>query len=277
MLLDCYEDYQPFLRDVLARRRAGNARYSLRAFARDLGISAPQLSGVMRGTKGLSPATATRVAARLKLGGTDQRRFQRLVEKSDARSASTRGAAARDLATSTHAAAFRELTLDGYRLIADWYHFAILELTEIPGVELAPEPIAALLGLDVATVTDAIDRLKRRGLLCRVPGSKTKWRKTDKHLTTSDGVASAAIRETTRQLLHKAEEALETQTVDERDVSTVTFAIDPKRLPEAKRVIAAFRRQMIALLEQEPRSELYCLAVQLFRLTTDAAPERIKS
>ncbi len=267
MLLDCYQEYRMFLRDTFDRRRTNNKSYSLRAYARDLDLSPPQLSCVLRGKKGLSFASAKRVATNLGLCKTDQERFQLLVEKEDARSADKRTTALHQIRKGADTGKFLELKLDTYRLVSDWYHYSILELTAIPRVSITPVSVAHMLGLTTVVAKDAIARLSRLGLLKK---DGKRWIKTETHLTTTDGVPSEAIRETSRQLLQKAIYALEQQPLDERDFSTVTFAINPEKLPDAKRIIAAFRRQMIGLLETPPQSELYCLAVQLFRLTQDS-------
>jgi uncharacterized protein (TIGR02147 family) len=267
LLLDCYQEYRTFLRDTFDRRRTNNASYSLRAYARDLDVSPPQLSCVLRGKKGLSLVSAQRVATNLGLSKKDQERFRLLVEKEDARSSDKRTTALRQIRKGAESGKFLELKLDTYRLVSDWYHYSILELTAIPGVSITPDLVAAMLGLTPAVAKAAIARLSRLGLLKKVG---RRWIKSEAHLTTTDGVPSEAIRETNRQLLQKALAALEQQPLDERDFSTVTFAINPEKLPDAKRIIAAFRRQMIGLLETPPQSELYCLAVQLFRLTQDS-------
>jgi hypothetical protein len=50
-----------------ARRRAANPRYSLRAFARDLGTDHATLSQVLRGRRSLSPRMVRRFGRRLSL------------------------------------------------------------------------------------------------------------------------------------------------------------------------------------------------------------------
>jgi hypothetical protein len=47
----------------------------------------------------------------------------------------------------------------------------------------------------------------------------------------------------------------------------MTMAIDPSLLPEAKEMIADFRRKLCSFLEQGKRSEVYTFAPSLFRLT----------
>ena len=50
--------YQSTLRRILKERQQRNKRYSLRAYARDLGISASFLSDIMKSKENLSPDKA---------------------------------------------------------------------------------------------------------------------------------------------------------------------------------------------------------------------------
>jgi len=62
----------------LTLRRRRNARYSLRAFARDLGVSHSTLSGVVSGRRPASARFVRRVATRL---GLDEREASALVDR----------------------------------------------------------------------------------------------------------------------------------------------------------------------------------------------------
>ena len=55
------------LRTEFSARRQRNARYSLRAFARFLGVDHATLSQILRGRRSLSPRMATRLGRRLGL------------------------------------------------------------------------------------------------------------------------------------------------------------------------------------------------------------------
>lgn len=87
------------------------------------------------------------------------------------------------------------------------------------------------------------------------------------NLTANYGAPNSALRKLARQLLQKAIDSLESQSMDERDVTHVTMAIDPSRLPEAKKMIAKFRRDLCAFLEQGRRTEVYAFSPALFRIS----------
>ncbi len=62
-----HSEYRSFLKAELGDRIAKNSRYSLSAFAKQLGMAKSMLSEVLKGKKSLSIEAAGRVAAQLRL------------------------------------------------------------------------------------------------------------------------------------------------------------------------------------------------------------------
>jgi len=69
--------FSNILRDELERRKSRNHRYSVRAFARHLGVHHSTLSRVMRGTQRLAAPTIGVIAARLRLAADTVRDSER--------------------------------------------------------------------------------------------------------------------------------------------------------------------------------------------------------
>ncbi|MGZ3740999.1 MAG: DUF4423 domain-containing protein, partial [Bdellovibrionota bacterium] len=61
--------------------------------------------------------------------------------------------------------------------------------------------------------------------------------------------------------------AIEAVPTEERDITSMTMAIDPRRLPLAKTLIRKFRFRLADLLETGDRTEVYNLNVQLVPVT----------
>src|SRR5205823_2962609 len=97
------------------------------------------------------------------------------------------------------------------------------------------------------------------GLLAR---EADRLRATDGWTTTHD-VPSGALRRYHAQLLELAARALEDVPVELRDVTAMTMAIHPAKLPLAKEEIKRFRRRLARLLEDESATEVYHLTIQL--------------
>lgn len=87
--------FRSILRKELQRRRRINVRYSLRAFARQLGISPSRLSEILTGRYGLSGTAARALAQRLGLSDDQAAIFADLADAEHARTPARREQAAR--------------------------------------------------------------------------------------------------------------------------------------------------------------------------------------
>lgn len=260
--------YRNFLLQEFESRSSRNARYSLRAFARDIALSPSSLSLVLSGKQGLSRVAATRISGKLGLAGEEGAWFLDLVEAEHGRTESARRLARIRLRKQDSAG--MALSLELFRAISDWHHLAILELTELEGFESSPRWIARALGINARVARAAVARLRKLGLL--EEGADGRLRQTEGFLATPSGVPSEAIKSFHRQILAKAEAALLTQPVEERDFSALIFPMRRSELEWAKGRLKEFRREVTERLEQAPaKDRIYCLSMQLFGLQAGAA------
>ena len=105
-----------YLKAELKRRQERNPCFSLRSFAKWLNISPAQLSQMMSGKRTVTGKTLGKVSERLGLSPVERLQFMQasfpdFVENGAAESIA--------------------LSEDQFRLISDWYHLAILSLTEL--------------------------------------------------------------------------------------------------------------------------------------------------
>ena len=257
--------YQDFLLEEFRSRRGRNPQYSLRAFARDLGMPASKLSQNLRGLCGISVAKAEALAGRLQMRDEEKHLFLALVESQHARSRVAR-AQAEALLTRIREERLDVISLEKFSAVRDWYHFAILELTGVKGFRSDANWIAQKLGLDVAHVEAAVRRLINLGLLS-VDGEA--WVPRGQDLEYAGEVSAPTVREHHKQLMSKAVVALETVPLDAREFGTVTFAVDRALLPELKTLVRDFQHQVNRLGHRGERDSVYALTVQLFPLTAD--------
>lgn len=257
--------YQHYILTEFQERKSRNPSYSLRAFARDVGVAAPKLSEILRGKKGLSEASARKLAPRLGLSKEESDLFVNLVIAKHARRQHEREGAEERLKQLTTRLRFNEASLDSFKVISDWYHFAILELCDLPDFQSSPSWIAKRLQISEKIATEAVHRLFDLGLLAEK--KKGQWYQTEAVLATPSGIPSSAIRNHHRQVLTKAEEALTKFSVEERDFSATTLAVSESHLEEARKMIKTFRRDLAKKLSEAPRKDrVFCLSIQFFPL-----------
>ena len=252
------EFYRQKLQDELSARCDRNPRYSLRAFAQALDLNAGTLSRIFSGKQVPSPKLAQKLAASLDLDSQESENFFRSLTEKQSNRLRQRAAAAYPQPKP------QDLSLKHLRVIADWYHVAILELTYVRGIDLQPRAIAKALGISTTEAKLALERLLELGLL-REEGKRLV--KTSAQLSSADKqLTNAALRRHQRELLEKAIHSLENDPIEARSVTAMTMAIDERKLPEAKKMISDFNRQLCAFLECGERRTVYNLGVALYPL-----------
>jgi uncharacterized protein (TIGR02147 family) len=273
--LNATETLKGQLESELKRRQRINSAYSLRAFARDLGMTAGYLSLVLAGKRQFSLERITQVMQKLGYSATQVSQFLGAMHPA-AVGSPKRGPRVRKLPRRPLSADdvvdpdenVVTLQLDAFQTVSDWYHAAILELTRCADFHGSPEWIAGRLRITVSEAAQACERLLRLGLLAR--GADGRLAKTDNFLSIPSGTPSRALRSYHAQFLEKAKAALDAQNVDERDITNLVVAVDPQQLPALKEEIKQFRRRIGQLLDgplgKDPK-EVYQLGIQLFRLS----------
>jgi len=264
-------NYRDILKRVFASRAARNGSYSLRAFARDIGLSPASLSLVLNQEQGLSRVSAQRIGERLGLSEGERELLCDLVESEHARGRKQRELA--QIRLRKHDIAGTTLQLEVFQVMSDWYHFAILELTMVQGFESSAKWIGQALGIGEKVAALAIERLLKLEMLEEVDGI---LRQTTGFLATPSGIPSDALKKFHQQILRKAEEALYCQSVDERDFAAVVFPLRSADLPWAKQRLKEFRREIMARLEAAPdKDQIYCFSTQLFGLQHKPQPKKL--
>ena len=111
----------------------------------------------------------------------------------------------------------------------------------------------------------AIDRLVRLKMIRR---DSINIATTDAKLRTSNQSRTGdALRKHQRQVLLKSIESLESDPIDKRNHTSMTMAINVKKIPEAKIRIQSFLREITAYLEDGERDEVYEMTINLFPVT----------
>lgn len=232
------------LKAELAKRCERNPRYSLRAFAKALGISPANLSLVMNAKRPPSEKTIERILERLDL---TVRERNRLKSKDNC-----------SLPADAIDASIAEQ-------ICTWQCYALLSLVETKDFKPDLTWIAKRLAISIHEVRVAVEALQKAGQL---DVSQKKW-KAAKDIRVNNKTSTATIRNFHRQLLARAQNSMELDPVELRDISSITFAMSPENMAEAKEEIRRFRLRMSELFEERQKStEVYNLTVQLTPATS---------
>jgi transcriptional regulator with XRE-family HTH domain len=237
-------DFRLFIQREFVNRCRKNPRYSLRAFAKSLGIEPSPLSAILRGKRPISAKMKKRLGLALGFNLEELENFggpQKRTVK------------------------VQQMTLDNYAIIADWYHYAILELIKVKGFKSSPDYIAKALNIGMTEAHIAIERLKRVGLLGINRG---RWFDTTAAVLLSNistEQTGPANKKLQKQILEMSIKSLEEMPLEVRNQTSITVAINSEDLPEAKKRIQNFRRELCAFFESNTKpTHVYHLGISLY-------------
>ena len=255
-------DLRLLLCDELARRCRTNPRYSMRAFARSLKLSHSLLSMILSHKRALSKSAARKIVAALELN-------PELARDALARVGKARAAAEK---MQEAAKTFREVDLDFFSIIADWYSYAILSLLELPNAKFDRHWISRRLNITVTEAKLAMDRLQRVGLLAEDKDGR--WRQTGAPIRLYNPISTEVTRGFHRQLLNKALQALDNEPFERRVFASITLPVSSERVEHARRRIEDAKIELSDEFEAKPgeATDVYQLLVQFYPLTPKEFP-----
>jgi uncharacterized protein (TIGR02147 family) len=265
-----HSDYRTFLRQALAEKSKQQEGYSLRAFAEKLRISNSYLSEVMNGKKALSVDLAFKVALKLNLTDLETQYFCLLVQLTQEEDPVYREEFQKRLNGLNPKRKTHDLSVDLFKIISEWYHLPILEMTYLPSFRATPEYVTRKLGISKSEAELAIKRLFRVELLEKDEKSdgKSQVKKAHNYLLTESAVPNSAFKQYHKQMLAKAVESIDEQTPKERMSATDVLALDSKYLPEVDRLSQEFSAAVMRLAEKSKvKDSVYALSVHFFNLT----------
>lgn len=255
----------PYYRECLCReltqRLERNPRYSLRAFAKTLDVPVSSLSRAISGQRSLSVPSANRIATKLRLSPRESALFIGSLSGQSKKSKNSAPETSNASATDD----VYEVGERTFRIIADWYHFAILEMTFLKKFNSDSKAIAASLGISPVEATMAITRLKDAGLLEKGTQGLRKTQKTI-WVKKQNNQTSDALIEHQKQCLTRAIDAVTTIPFSERASSTMTMPIDPKKIPLAQRMIEEFAIDLCQTLSSGDMSDVFQLTINFHSL-----------
>lgn len=258
-------NYREIIKEHVGNRVKKNPLYSMRAFAKQIGISPSHLCRVLQGKKNLSSDAALKIAFELNLSNKKREEFLDLVSYEIA-DEHIKQAIYKKLQSKQYNSNHKTLNVEIFKVISDWYHFTIFELSKTPDFKSDIKWIARKIGISVSDTKSAIDRLIKVGLLHKsandnlVPGENFE-------LQTSDDISLIAIKKHHEQILSKAKESL-LLPVDVREFQSLQFLLNPKDLKAAKLMVRNFINEFEETFKNKKNStEVFQLSLQCFALT----------
>jgi len=265
-----YLDARRFLGDYYRYKKATGRSFSYRAFSRKVGLGSPNyLKLVIDGERNLSPEMAGRFAAAAGLEGTAHTYFVDLVAFTQARTTDEKaGCYERLVRFREHREVFHiDLAYGQYH--REWYIPALRELAFCEGFRADPAWIAArmLPPIREDQARTGLELLQELDMLtCDADG---RWRPSDPLVSTGPEVKGLHYVQYHRTMIGRALRALDDLPPEERDISSVTLALDADGIARLKERLRRFRRDLLQLSAEEASPHrVVQVNLQLFPLTS---------
>lgn len=247
--------YREVIKEKFLIRQKNNSRYSLRSYAKDLGINSSTLSQVLRDKRRLPKKYLKGIAKQLKLSEVEEEKFYKSYELNEV---------FLDQINISSYSEKTQVTEDtSYAIIAEWEYYAVLELLNLAEFDFSINNVATKLEITEERAKQVISDLIENEFLKFEKGI---YSKNYGHLSTSEDVKSEALVESHLQTLEMAKEKLKLD-VEIRDFSSLVFSIDIDNINNAKKIIREFRMKMLELCKRDKKTDVYQLAIQLFPLS----------
>lgn len=236
-----------FLQRELMKRCEKNPNYSLRSFAKSIGVQPATLSHILRGSRKITARTIKNISYSLHIKPEDIQKFidSEAIPQTDV----------------------QQLAIDHFHYISEWYHLALVELLTLKNFKNDPKWMAKTLGISTSEVNIALERLVRLEILKQNKDGKYIPTHSVRSTTHFEGTNSA-LKKLQKQYLAKSIESIDVIDNDERDHTGVCFSVNKTDIPELKNKIKNFRRELMKFAERRTdRDEVYQLSVSLFPLS----------
>ena len=262
-------DYRDILKEAFEERKSNVPMFSYRMLAEMLGLDTGNLFRILQGDTHLPARCQSRALEFVGITGRSAEYFLLLIAYARERNAKARkeilekAMALRDVER-------RRLVDRELAYYSDWRVVAVRSMVEVVEGRSRPEEIANRL-LPRATVEDverALDLLLDLGLVKKASSGRLVLSQT--HLTAGGEEKTEAVRGFQRQILALGSESLERFPREQRDVSTITFAVDKEGFAEIREMLRECRRQIQKRVEDAKCPDrVIQLAIALFPMSSE--------
>jgi uncharacterized protein (TIGR02147 family) len=263
-----FPDFSSYVAHYVKSRKEIDPSFTYRRFSKRMGLKSESiLRMVASGKRKASPDLVYRISSAVGFNSKELEYAEALAGLHRTRKLTEKSRYAEKLRTLSPGAESHLIEIDELEIASHWIHGAILEMTGLKDFESNAAWISRRLGgtVTVKVVTDAIERLKRAGLL------KHAWDgnlvRTTKPWKTPTNIPTRAQLNLHRQLLGKAAEAIEKKEPGHQILDGTTLTVDSKNLNAVRELVEEFQRKIARIARADKGDETYQLAVQFFPIT----------
>lgn len=265
-----YISYRRFLADFYAYHKDHTKGFSYRSFSADVGVSLVNfLPWLIDGSRNLADKTIPGVIKACHLSEEEGAYFTLLVHFEQAKTQDTRNELFKEITTIRSEKKVNHIAEEQYKYFSHWSIVAIRELLNIfrfhPKSKGGYQKLGAMLRprVNKTEARRAVKTLLSLGFAELDEEGYVVL--TMKQVTTGDEAPGFFIREYHKQLLKRAEEAMDLFPADKRDLSSIAMSVSEAGQNEIKKAIQKFRREVEEIVKSDSDPDrLVQLSTQLY-------------
>ena len=239
-------DFSELLKEHFQALKSANPRFSIRAYAKRIGLSAGSLSDTINNKKKWN-ISRDRAISILEKVSVSQAKKNRLLLKMGVDQAVPR----------------EKLDTSNYDILTNWVYYAVLFSFDLPAKLTKPEDIATRLDVSVEKVEKVIEALLRRNLLLH--GNNGEYQRPSSMLNSGDGLPSELIRSHHLDGLDLSRVALHKLPADRRDFTSFTFSGSESQIAALREEIRKLHEKASVIMDGgSENDQVFRLSVQLF-------------
>ena len=267
-----YNDPALFLRDHWLMKKKKNPSFSIRAWAKILSITShSQLHQMIYGKRAIPKKYLNPMGSHLCLNQTEMEYFENLINIQRSKDDDEKSYYHKKIISKRKNLKVVFHEIENFDLVKNPLHFFILELFLLKGRTFTPERIRDMLMFEYSLpeIKRAIDTLVNLKLAIKI--SENEYTKIPNTIFTKDDVPSLALREYHKRLADHAKEAIDKQSVHEREFNAMTFNIKKEDMQDAKEMIREFRQSFVDrfIAMESTGDQTYHLNINFFAVTKD--------
>lgn len=258
-----------YLKSVWLEKRALNKAFSLRSWAKKLGMTHHgNFYQMIEGQRRIPKKYLKPLCESLSLNDREREYFEVLLDFKNAKSLEEKAYFQKKLTSISPEKKLNFKEIENFNFLKNPLCGAIIELTDIKGFKDNPLWIQNRLSFKAGLkeIDDTIQLLLRLKLLV-IEGDTLK--RSQQHTYSKQDEIDQGLREYHKNILDLGKDQIEKQHILEREYNASAFAIKKENLPSIKQDIRLFTQDMISKYEACPSEgdEIYQIATQFFALT----------
>ena len=238
-----YQDYREFLKDAYEKRKAENSAFSYQFFGSRIDLVASHISMMFDGERHLPVRCVPAVKKLFGLKGREATYFDLIFSMARTRSAKAKEELL-EKAAKLRDVRLRQIQEKELEYFKDWWTVVIRSFTEVTRGRVNEKEIARSMLPEVSEedVRRSLKLLLDLGFLNKASSGRVTL--ADPHLTICGAEKAQVIRKFQSKVMEMGAKSLEMVSPEERDVSTLTMAIDQGAFEDIREIVRECRRQI---------------------------------